>query len=111
MTASLLNLTKPGAAVGQIILAVDLTIAGDTTAVMQAIAELGYTPEIRHVLYPEGVHVFAVLVDEVHTETPDDEHMMEEWLQLQEVVDSEAVHLWRGRSSFEPHHNISLDVA
>lgn len=111
ITAPPLNLTHPGAAVGQIILAVDLTIAGDPTAVMQAIWKLGYEPGIRYVAYSEGIHILAVLIDEQHSEIPDDQYLLEKWLQVRQMIDPEAVHLWRGHPNAKPLRQVAFEVA
>ena len=93
---AVLDCVKPGVKPGQIILAVDLTVAGSADDVLTAIESLGYTPEIRHIAYPSGVHVLAVLKDEQHESVADD-YLLEEWQQVLSVVKSEAVHLWRGK--------------
>lgn len=93
---AVLDCVKPGVKPGQIILAVDLSVAGSADAVLTAIESLGYTPEIRHIAYPSGVHVLAVLKDEQHESVPDD-YLLEEWQQVLSVVNPEAVHLWRGK--------------
>lgn len=87
--------SKPGAKPGQIILAVDLTIAGSSDEALSAINRLGYQVEIRHVSYPAGIHVLAVLKDEQH-ETVDDDYLLGEWMQLRLLINPDAVHLWRG---------------
>jgi hypothetical protein len=78
---AVLNSGKPGVKPGQIILAVDLTVAGSADAALSAIESLGYTPEIRHMDYSSGVHVLAVLKEEQHQAVEDD-YLMEEWEQL-----------------------------
>jgi len=88
---------KPGAKLGQIILAVDLTVAGAVDRVLAKIQHLGYDPEIRHLNYPSGVHVLAILKDEQHSETVDDNYLLDEWLQVRSEINPEAVHLWRGK--------------
>ncbi|MEM9904264.1 MAG: hypothetical protein AAF921_04485 [Cyanobacteria bacterium P01_D01_bin.44] len=93
---AVLECVKPGVMAGQVILAVDLTTAGSTDAALAAIEQLGYAPEIRHVAYPAGVHVLAVLKDEQH-ESVDDEYLMDEWQQVLSVITPDAVHLWRGK--------------
>ena len=94
---AVLDCIKPGVKPGQIVLAVDLTIAGSAEAVLSSIESLGHTPEIRHIAYPSGVHVLAVLRDEQHQAVADD-YLIEEWQQLLSVVDPDAVHLWRGEA-------------
>ncbi|NJL84232.1 MAG: hypothetical protein HC890_17315 [Chloroflexaceae bacterium] len=94
---SVLDCIKPGVKPGQIVLAVDLTVAGSTEAVLAAILSLGYTPEIRHIAYPSGVHVLAVLKDEQH-QVVEDDYLIGEWQQLLSVVSPDAVHLWRGKT-------------
>ncbi|PSN16330.1 hypothetical protein C7293_03250 [filamentous cyanobacterium CCT1] len=92
-----LDFVKPGVKPGQVILAVDLTVAGSIEVVLGSIESLGYTPKIRHISYPSGVHVLAVLKDEQH-QTVEDDYLIEEWQQLLSVVSSKAVHLWRGQA-------------
>ena len=94
---AVLECVKPGAKLGQIILAVDLTLAGSVDNVLAKIQDLGYNPEIRHVNYPSGVHVLAILKDEQHYEAVDDDYLLEEWLQVRSQINPDAVHLWRGK--------------
>lgn len=93
---SVLTCVKPGARPGQVILAIDLTVAGDSKAVLDALSVLGYTPTIRHVDYPAGVHVLAILKEEQHTTTVPEDHWLDEWLNLRNHLVPDAVHLWRG---------------
>jgi hypothetical protein len=88
---------KPGAQLGQIILAVDLTVAGAIDRALATIQDLGYDPEIRHVNYSSGVHVLAILKDEQHSEAIDDDYLLEAWLQVRSQINPDAVHLWRGK--------------
>lgn len=92
-----LECIKPGAKPGQVILAVDLTVAGVTDAALDRLEALGYTSEIRHVAFASGVHVLAVLKDEQH-QSVDDSYLMEEWQKLLAVFNPSAVHLWRGKA-------------
>ena len=94
---AVLECVKPGAKLGQIILAVDLTLAGSVDNVLAKIQDLGYNPEIRHLNYPSGVHVLAILKDEQHSEAVDDDYLLEDWLQLRSLINPDAVHLWRGK--------------
>ncbi|MBD2579184.1 hypothetical protein [Oscillatoria sp. FACHB-1406] len=94
---AVLNCVKPGVKSGQIILAVDLTLAGDADDVLAAIERLGYEPEIRHMSYASGIHVLAILKDEQHQEVVDDDYLLEEWWQVRSQIPADAVHLWRGR--------------
>lgn len=94
---AVLEFVKPGAKLGQIILAVDLTVAGAVDRILAKIQDLGYDPEIRHVNYPSGVHVLAILKDEQHSEAVDDDYLLEDWLQVRSEINSDAVHLWRGK--------------
>ncbi|MUG93734.1 hypothetical protein F7734_15435 [Scytonema sp. UIC 10036] len=94
---AVLECVKPGAKVGQILLAVDLSIAGSTDEVLATLEQLGYEPKIRHVIYPSGVHVLAVLKDEKHESIVDDDYLLEEWQQVRSQINPEAVHLWRGK--------------
>lgn len=93
-----LECVKPGVKPGQIILAVDLTTAGSSDETLAAIERLGYAPEIRHVAYPAGVHVLAVLKDEQH-ESVSDDYLLDEWQRALAVIRPDAVHLWRGKVS------------
>jgi hypothetical protein len=95
---AVLERVKPGAKPGQVILAIDLSIAGSSDQALDTIKRLDYTPEIRHVSYPSGVHVLAVLRDEHATS---DDHLLPEWEALLEYFPPECVHLWRGLSG---HH-------
>ncbi|MEG4201008.1 hypothetical protein [Microcoleus sp. Pol12A5] len=56
---AVLECVKPGAKLGQIILAVDLTVAGAVHRVLAKIQDLGYHPKIRHVNYSSGVRVLS----------------------------------------------------
>lgn len=94
---AVLECVKPGVKPGQVVLAVDLTVAGSADNVLAAIEQLGYVPEIRHIAYPAGVHVLAVLKDEQH-ESVDDNYLLEEWQQVLAVINPDAVHLWRGKT-------------
>lgn len=94
---TVLECVKPGVKTGQIVLAVDLTIAGSSEEVLNTISQLGYEAEIRHVAYPAGVHVLAVLKDEQHETPIDDDYLLGEWMQLRLKINPDAVHLWRGR--------------
>ena len=94
---AVLECVKAGAKLGQIILAVDLTVAGAVDRVLAKIQDLGYNPEIRHVNYPSGVHVLAILKDEQHSEAVDDDYLLDEWLQVRSEINPDAVHLWRGK--------------
>ncbi|MEZ2230520.1 MULTISPECIES: hypothetical protein [unclassified Microcoleus] len=94
---AVLECVKPGAQLGQIILAVDLTVAGAIDRILATIQDLGYDPEIRHIKYPSGVHVLAILKDEQHSQAVDDDYLLEEWLQVRSQINPDAVHLWRGK--------------
>jgi len=94
---AVLEYVKPGVKTGQIIVAVDLTVAGSVDRVLATIQRLGYNPEIRHVNYPSGVHVLAILKDEQHSEAVDDDYLLDEWLQVRSQINPDAVHLWRGK--------------
>lgn len=93
-----LDCVKPGAKTGQIILAVDLSIAGKSDEVLATIQRLGYQPEIRHIAYPSGLHVLAILKDEQHQTPIEDDYLLAEWQQVREEINPDAVHLWRGKS-------------
>jgi hypothetical protein len=95
---AIIECVKPGAKAGQIILAVDLSIAGKSDEVLAKIQSLGYQPEIRHVAYPSGIHVLAILKDEEFPTTVEDDYLIEEWQQVREAISPDAVHLWRGKS-------------
>jgi hypothetical protein len=94
-----LECVKPGARSGQIVLAVDLSVAGNTDEVLASIERLGYEPEIRHVAYPSGVHVLAFLKNEQHESTVEDDYLLDEWQRVREQINPDAVHLWRGKSN------------
>ena len=94
---AVLECVKPGAKLGQIILAVDLTVAGAVGRLLAKIQDLGYDPEIRHVNYPSGVHLLAILKNEQHSEAVDDDYLLDEWLQIRSEINPDAVHLWRGK--------------
>ena len=94
---AVLECVKPGARLGQIILAVDLSVAGAVDRILAKIQDLGYDPEIRHLNYPSGVRVLAILKDEQHSETVDDNYLLDEWLQVRSEINPDAVHLWRGK--------------
>ncbi len=92
-----MNCLKPGAKTGQVILLVYLTTSGNSDETIATLQRLGYTPEIRHVSYKSGVHVVAVLKDEQHNTLPDDDYLIDEWMQLRSVIVPDAVHLWVGQ--------------
>ena len=94
---AVLECVKPGAKLGQIILALDLTVAGAVDRILAKIQDLGYDPEIRHLNYPSGVHVLAILKDEQHSEAVDDDYWLDEWLQVRSEINPDAVYLWRGK--------------
>lgn len=100
---TVLSCIKPGVKPGQIMLAVDLTVAGSVEAVLESITALGYAPEIRHIAYPGGIHVLAVLREEQHESVPDD-YLLNEWHNLCMVINPDAVHLWRGHAGIN-HRN------
>ena len=99
---AVLECIKPGAKAGQVMLAVDLSVAGDADQVLATIRHLGYDLKIRHVTYPSGVHVLAVLKDEQHQTPVSDEYFLAEWLQLRSQINPDAVHLWRGKFASNP---------
>jgi len=92
---AVLECVKSGAKFGQIILVVDLTVAVDRT--LAKIKDLGDHSEIRHINYPSGVHVLAILQDSQHSEVVEDDYLLEDWLQVRSQINSDAVHLWRGK--------------
>jgi len=94
---AVLECVKPGAKLGQIILALALTVAGAADRILAKIQDLGYYPEIRHVNYPSGVRVLAILKYEQHSETVDDNYLLDQWLQVRSKINPNAVHLWRGK--------------
>ena len=94
---AVLECVKPGAKLGQTLLAFALTVAGAVDRILPKIQDLGYDPEIRHLNYPSGVHVWAILKDEQHSETVDDNYLLDEWLQVRSEINPDAVHLWRGK--------------
>lgn len=96
---AVLECVKLGAKFGQVILLVDLTVAGDAQLVLAQIAALGHEPEIRHIAYAAGVHVVAVIFDEQHDAPVADDYLIDKWMALRDVVDPRAVHLWRGQAT------------
>lgn len=78
-------------------MAVDLTVAGAVDRTLAKIQDLGDHPEIRHINYPSGVHVLAILQDSQHSEVVEDDYLLEDWLQVRSQMNSDAVHLWRGK--------------
>ena len=105
LKADILGHVKPGAKPGQVILAVDLSIAGDVTQSLDKLRQLGYAPDLRHVSYPAGVHVLAILKDET---AQSDEHLLPEWKALLERFPSEAVHLWSSSARFHQKQVVSM---
>jgi len=89
---------KPGAKPGQMLLAVDLSVLTQPEAAIARLDALGYAPDIRHVAYTTGVHVFAVLKDETSSFHTDD-YLLDEWTQLCTEFEPQAVHLWRGQAA------------
>lgn len=90
---AILQFVKPG----QIVLAVDLTAAGSISETLHSIEAMGYRPKIRRVSYSEGTHLVAILKAE-QPEVMADDYLLDEWQQVSQVISSEAVHLWRGKS-------------
>ena len=87
---------KPGAKTGQIVLSIDLTVAGNAEEVLATLKDLGYSPGIRHVNDTEGIHVLAVLKDEQHETIVDLDYLIEEWIELCDRFSPNAVRVWRG---------------
>lgn len=97
-----LNCVKPGAKPGQVILAINLSQAGEIKNSLAILEELGYTPTIQNVSLRGGVHVFAFLKDEQHESSGVQfDYLLDEWLALRERFDPRAVHLWRGYSTVD----------
>lgn len=95
---TVLHCVKPGAVAGQVLLVVDLSVVGNSTAALDRLQALGYEPAIRHVSYTTGVHVFAVLKDEYPPVVTED-YLLDEWAQLCAEFSPEAVHLWYGKQA------------
>lgn len=93
---AVLNCVKPGAKQGQIILTVDLSIAGNSDTALETLKSLGYEPTIQHVNYRDGVHVHAFLKNEQYETIPDD-YLSDEWMALRESISPDAIHLWIGQ--------------
>jgi len=93
---TVLHCVKPGAVAGQVLLGVDLSVVGHSMAALARLQALGYEPEIRHIAYTTGVHVFAVLKDEYPPVVTED-YLLDEWAQLCTEFPPDAVHLWRGK--------------
>ena len=89
---------KPGAVAGQVLLVVDLSVVGDSTAALTRLQALGYAPSIRHVSYATGVHVFAVLKDE-YPPTLTEDYLVDEWVQLCAEFPPDSVHLRHGKQA------------
>jgi hypothetical protein len=97
-----LDCVRPGAKAGQVILAVDLSIAGmNPDESMAVLKELGYEPENKLISYTNGVRVFAFLKNEQHPKGVKHDYLMAEWCYLRGVFAPESVHLWRGYSSLQ----------
>lgn len=94
---TVLNSIKPGAKAKEVILAVDLTSAGNLDETLAILQELGYQPQRKHVAYQSGVHVLAILKQEQHNTVPDANYLMDEWRILCSRISSKSVHLWRGK--------------
>ncbi|MEG5172044.1 hypothetical protein [Microcoleus sp. B3-D7] len=94
---AVLECVKPGAKLGHIILASALTVLAAVDRVLAKTQDLGYDPEIRHVNYPSGIHVLAILKDEQPKQAVDDDYLLEDWLQVRSEINADAVHLWRGK--------------
>lgn len=78
-------------------LAVDLTTAGSISETLYSIEVLGYQPKIRRVSCRAGVRLVAILKTE-QPETMAEDYLLDEWQQVSQVINSEAVHLWRGKT-------------
>jgi len=90
-----LQWVKPGAKIGQVILSVDLTVAGNAEDVLANLKELGYSPVIRYVNYTAGIHVIAVLKDEKPETLMDENYLMNEGIEICDYFNDNAVGLWR----------------
>lgn len=91
-----LNCVKPGAKPGQVILAINLSQAGEIKSSLAILEELGYTPTIQNVSLRGGVNVFAFLKDEQYESGVQFDYLMSEWLTLRDRFNPRVVHLWRG---------------
>ncbi|HEY9597799.1 MAG TPA: hypothetical protein V6D33_09030 [Cyanophyceae cyanobacterium] len=97
-----LEIFKPGAKAGQVILCVNLSTAGDIGTSLSTLKVLGYEqPEFRHITVKSGIQVFAVLKDETHQKGVPFDYLMPEWNTLMEHFEASSVHLWRGYSNLQ----------
>jgi hypothetical protein len=94
-----IQISKPGAKPGQIILAIDLTKIKSPINALSAVEDMGYSPKLRLVEYANGVHALAILKDERHQSSISEDYLEDEWMKLQELFSANAVHLWRGKSA------------
>lgn len=97
----LIEVFKPCAKPGQVILCVNLSKAGDFERSMEVITELGDEPELRHISLKDGLQVFAIIKDEQYEKGVPFNYLMDEWLKLRERLEPSSVHLWRGYSSLQ----------
>jgi hypothetical protein len=90
-----------GAKPGQAILFVDLTEVDHASTMLTSLQERGYTPQIRYLELPAGVHVIATLKEESGIDEQRREELTEEWATLAtELTPSDpnkAIRLWCGQ--------------
>ncbi|MDY6784657.1 MAG: hypothetical protein SW833_19285 [Cyanobacteriota bacterium] len=94
-----IQIEKPGAKPGQVILAIDLTKIKFPVKALSVVKNIGYSPKLKLVKYASGVRALAILKDERFESSIPEEYLEEEWMKLQEIFDANAVHLWCGRSA------------
>lgn len=88
---------RPRPRSGQIILAVNLSEVADGTRAIATLMNMGYAPQLRLYQFKTGVGVLAVLKDEQLDQTPDDDYLMDEWLELNGLYGNSGAILWRGK--------------
>lgn len=93
-----------GAKPGQIMLLVDLTLTPNPMAALDLLKSMGYEPQLKFCTFTTGLHIIAVLKDEQFdpTQPIDDEYLTDEWIELVERINKDAVRLWRGHPKQQP---------
>ncbi|MBD1995214.1 hypothetical protein H6G00_01040 [Leptolyngbya sp. FACHB-541] len=93
-----------GAKAGQIVLLVDLTQTPNPIETLDLLKSTGYEPQLRFCVFATGLHIVAVLKNEQFdpSQPIDDEYLMDEWIELVEKINPDAVRLWRGHPKPQP---------
>jgi hypothetical protein len=96
---------RVGAKPGQAILFVDLSAVERPSEILHLLTSLGYEPQLRYLELKAGLHVVAILKDDQHDPTKllDEEYLLDEWEALTELINPDAVRLWRGL----PYRNVT----